>query len=397
LTPAISKTDSAWSEAAGAAGAAGASAPRVAGVQSVADPTAVAGLFAAMIPGTDAFETYPWFANFIETGLDPDDQARFDIVTAAEGPPCLFPVRSRPDRFGPFRGRLLSGLSSLYSCRFAPPGLETLAPEAAAAAAAGWVKSVRARNDRPTRILFDALDDRSQALAALDRALRESGYRVERFPHFGTWYLPVAGLDMAAYWRERPAVLRNTVRRKERAMHRAYRVDLEILTDVERADRAIAAYEQVHQASWKPPEPYPAFMAGLIRTGLAAGIVRLGLLWLDGKPAAAQLWLVASRRATIFKLSYDAHCQSVSPGSILTRHMMAEALDAGGFDEIDFGRGDDAYKRDWLPLRRQRWGLAAYDPRRPIGLAQAMRNLGPQVVRRLRGRPPDAPAAQGQH
>lgn len=365
-------------------------------VQRIDDPAAMAGLFATAGPGSDVFDSCSWFANFVEFGLDAGDQPHFDVVTGRDGAACLVPTCSRPDRAGPLRGRLLAGLSNVYTCRYAPPGLEALEPEAAEEAAAAWVSSIRKRNDRPTRILFEALDDRSPSLGALDRALRQGGFWVERYAHFGNWFLPVGGLDMARYWADRPAALRNTVRRKEKAMRRAHRVELEIIADVPQADRAVTAYEQVHRASWKPPEPYPRFMEGLIRRGLAAGLVRLGLLWLDAEPAAAQLWLVARRKATIFKLSHDRRHRSWSPGSILTRHMIAEALAGGGLDEIDFGRGDDPYKSDWLPQRRQRWGLAAYDPLRPCGFALAVRNLGPRAVRRLvgGGRSGDVPSRQ---
>ena len=353
-------------------------------VRRVQDPSSIAPLFGPHGPADDVYVSYPWFANFVATCLDPGDHVRFDVVGGGEGA-CLFPVRTRPDRFGVLRGRLLAGLSTVYSCRFAPVGLDSLDDEAALAVTQAWVRSLKTGDDRPSKLRFEALAEGSPALTALERALRRTGYWVERFPQFGNWHLPVAGLAMDRYWAGRPTALRNTVRRKERALRRAHQVDIAILEDHPEADRAITAYERVHAASWKPPEPYPAFMAGLIRTGLAAGMARVGLLFLDGSPAAAQVWVMANRKATIFKLSYDEQHKDRSVGSILTYHMMAHALDGGGLDEIDFGWGDDPYKRDWLPERRQRWGLVAYNPTSLCACAQAARNFGPRLARRLTG------------
>jgi CelD/BcsL family acetyltransferase involved in cellulose biosynthesis len=44
-------------------------------------------------------------------------------------------------------------------------------------------------------------------------------------------------------------------------------------------------------------------------------------------------------------------------------------LDHESIEQIDFGRGDDPYKRLWANQRRQRIGLVLANPRHPRGLA----------------------------
>jgi CelD/BcsL family acetyltransferase involved in cellulose biosynthesis len=61
--------------------------------------------------------------------------------------------------------------------------------------------------------------------------------------------------------------------------------------------------------------------------------------------------------------------------------------------EIDFGRGDDAYKRGWARDRRQRIGIVFANPWRARGLAA----IGRHALGRLRDylAPPQAPRSTG--
>ncbi len=127
-------------------------------------------------------------------------------------------------------------------------------------------------------------------------------------------------------------------------------------------------------------------MPNLIRNGLAAGEAQVWCLLAGGKPVAAQIWLRRHDRATIFKLAYDRDWGRQSVGTVLTMAAMRSALSDPGIREIDFGWGDDPYKQEWLPQRRQRYGVAAYNPRTLTGTALAVRNLGAKKIRGLIGR-----------
>ena len=69
-----------------------------------------------------------------------------------------------------------------------------------------------------------------------------------------------------------------------------------------------------------------------------------------------------------------------SAGSVLTAALMQHVMDVDGVNEVDYLSGDDAYKADWMAMRRERVGLLACNLRHWRGLLAA----GRQVLGRWR-------------
>ncbi len=258
------------------------------------------------------------------------------------------------------------GMTDLYTTLYGP-----VATDPAAAAELG-----RALGSEPLDLIeINALDPHCPLSTALAAGLVAQRWGVIHYDHFGNWHAVTDGMDGTGFLASRTASLRNTCARKERALRRDGRLETTLVRSGAEVAQAIADYEEVHAQSWKPPEPHPTFIATLIRAMAEAGFLRLGLARIDGRPAAAQIWLVAQGRATIFKLCHAIAVDRLSVGSVLTACMATAVLGEGGVREIDFGRGDDSYKQLWMPTRRQRIGLLAANPARPLGVALLARHV----------------------
>lgn len=203
----------------------------------------------------------------------------------------------------------------------------------------------------------------------LAAAFRAAGWTVRLTEKTGNWRAYSAGEDFAAYWAKRPGQLRSTAKRKAKA------AGLEIEIHDRFDEGAWAAYEEVYRASWKPEEGSFPFLRALAEQEGAAGTLRLGVARKDGKPVAVQLWLVENGEATIHKLAYREDAKELSPGTILGEAMFRRAIDEDRVKVIDYGTGDDAYKRDWMDERRPLWRLQAFNPGTVRGLAGAARAL----------------------
>jgi len=233
-------------------------------------------------------------------------------------------------------------------------------------------------------IRLDALDPADSAARSFQDGLAAGGLVVARFRHFANWFERID--SFADYWAGRESRLKSTVKRKGAPLERDGRLAFEMIDLAEDWRRGIDIYEAIYARSWKPAEPHPRFIGALLEKMGRRGMVRLGVATIEGVPAAAQIWLVRQDRATIFKLAHDPAFDRQSPGTLLT-HWMLRLLHEDGVRHVDFGRGDDSYKRLWLRFCQDREGVLAANPRTLKGLLAIAADIMPsRVAKLLRGK-----------
>lgn len=321
-----------------------------------------------------------WYRNFLATLPGFRNGAHFHVLRRDGRAVAVLPLLVGGE--GGARPGCAQSLANYYSALWAPALDDSLT----AAELALLLRELLRRHAPLHTLDFAPLDPGSRAWEVLRGALRCAGLPAWDYLAFGNWYLRADAFEgWEAYLAARPGALRNTLRRAEKRLERAGG-RVEIVCGGERLEAASQAYARVYAASWKSPEPHPDFVPGLIRGCAQQGWLRLGVVWLQGQPIAAQLWIVAHGKAAIYKLAYDEAFKALGSGTVLTARLMRHALEHDGVAEVDYLMGDDAYKRDWMSHRRERRGLRACNPRTPRGLLAAAREAAARLLRPLQPR-----------
>lgn len=323
-------------------------------------------------PEADLHGHPAWFQLLAMTALEPGTR----LACWPAGGQSVLPIMSSPG--DPCRA---TALATFYSPLYLPMGAGR--PDAQVI-----YQSAREARHRPWRLCevrWGPMDPDGPAFEAIQTGFRRAGWWVGRYFCFGNWYQKVTPGDYAAYFSQRPSQTRNTVNRSAKKLAKMSGYRLVILTVADDAlEQGILDFIEVYNKSWKRPEPFPEFIPELCRRAAKAGLLRLGLIHVEGQPVAAQLWLVHRCKAHIVKLAYDQAFDKASAGSVLTAALMSHVIDTDLVTEVDYLIGDDPYKRHWMDQRRERWGLVAFNPMSVSGFSRAARHAVGRVVSRLR-------------
>jgi hypothetical protein len=285
------------------------------------------------------FARREWFERLEETLPEP-----FYAVAEDASGTVILPLRRN--------GRRLESLLNWYSFTWRPLATPYGSVDSLTTALA------RDLMKHASAIVLDRLPDRDGTARQVQRAFELAGWLVACEECDTNRALPIAGRSYAEYLESRPGPLRTTLKRK------AKKVEVEI---AERFDEGLwAAYEDIYGESWKPEEGAPALLRQFAEDEGAAGRIRLAVARYEGQAIAAQFWTVEGGTAYIHKLAHRESARALSPGTTLTAALLEHVIDRDKVELVDFGTGDDAYKRDWMDVARPRFRLTCWrrgDPR----------------------------------
>ena len=257
---------------------------------------------------------------------------------------------------------------------------------------------VCAPDDRPlaARCLKQALDARLGGwhVAILDRLPGEAGWPgmlgldvVRREP---SPVLDAGGADFDGWLKSRSRNFREQVRRRERKLAREHELTYRLCDDPDRLDADFDTLVRLHRArfgetsrSFDPPRD--TLHRAFARAALERGWLRLWILELDGRPAAAWLGYRMGGAEWYYQAGRDPALERESVGFVLMAHTIREALDAG-MREYRLLLGDESYKDRFASAEH---GLETVMTGRGLGraatvAARAARSAPAPLRRRLR-------------
>ena len=212
--------------------------------------------------------------------------------------------------------------------------------------------------------------------ADLAAALRAAGWWVKATPAGDRHWLDLTGLTHDEWWDSRPGALKNTVKRKAKKGV----VDIQLLTAYDPG--SWAAYESIYAASWKPEEGDPALLRAFAEAESTRGTFRMGIARIEGIPVAAQFWTVEDGTAFIHKLAHVEDSLKASPGTLLSAALFRHVIEVDRVSRVDFGTGNDGYKKDWMNRHEPLWRLEAFNPSRIAAWGPAIKAFARSVTAR---------------
>ena len=329
------------------------------------------------------FFSYAWFDNLTQNSLSIDHAMRFfgledesDGTASALAPMCFSSSRQHWYIF-----RQLIAASNYYSSLF-----HLIQDDRNSDSTENINLLIRGMmEDAPQ---WDCIDLHPMAVdniqfTSIQRAFGDAGALTQTYFCFGNWYLKLDGRNFEEYFKSLPSRLRNTIERKSKQLEKSNGLHIKLVQTEAELQTAAVEFEQVYKSSWKQSEAHPHFISGLMRICAREGWLRLGIAYINNKPVAAQLWVVHRGIASIYKLAYDENFSKLSIGSILTAHLMRHVIDIDRVNEVDYLTGDDDYKKDWMPHRRERWGIIAFNQATLKGKLAGYWHLGRHQLKRV--------------
>ena len=315
----------------------------------------------------------------------------FFLVKQGQHIAAIFPFVLKRQRYGGLRIRLLEFLGNIgYAMR--TPIFSTDDPSEREAILDSLFQFL-VSSAKWDALRLNFLPEEDFDFKTLQSILSTWGLTFREQSWFGDWYLDGIDCTGAQYVASRVSHVGKNIKRFAKRFGPDGQMKIEIVTggDDETIDGWMDHFHAVYRKSWKEWEVHPTFDRALAKMASRRGCLRLGFLFVGPDPVAAQFWFVYRRKAYFFKSVYNEQFKKFSPGVTLTAAMSTHVIDHDKAEEIDYLYGDNPYKKDWVPKRRERKNIFIFNNHSLRGalLSVSSLKLGPimgrnRVLRPLR-------------
>jgi len=309
------------------------------------------------------FQKPDWFKLLANHIIPESSEPLFFCITdMAKNLVAIIPTIVHPNQ--QYKVRRITSLSNFYSLDFAP--IFTKKTASHSKVYQSFIKHLVQKNIAWDILEFSPTDPTYLPMIDFIESCENAGLKTQQSHCHYNWVYHNVDDTYEEYIKNRPKKIRD-IPRLERKLQKKHQIEIKLTTSHEDdVKQAIADYEIIYEKSWKDKENYPAFIPEFISQCAEMGILRLGILYLDQIPVASQFNIHDQGTSLIYKLSYDEKYKNQSVGSILSYYMMAHAFEKDQAQIIDYGCGNDGYKKDWMSHRLERQTFRLYN-KTPLG------------------------------
>lgn len=209
---------------------------------------------------------------------------------------------------------------------------------------------------------LNSIPEENNCFDILKIAVQQGGGKYRDVACYGDWYLDEIECSGDDFFSNLPQKIRKDVSYCRRRLQNMGNFEFKLITNDDMIDHYMDLYYSVYSKSWQEREGVgPNFHRDLAKIAARNGWLRLGFLSLNGSPIASQFWISCNNYAYILKTVYDQNYKKYSPGKILTLEIVRFVIDIDKVKTIDYVQGDEAYKQDWTPKRRERRGTTIFN------------------------------------
>lgn len=204
-------------------------------------------------------------------------------------------------------------------------------------------------------------------------------------------YIDLTGHDWTSYLESLGSSHRYNVRRRFRKLHREFAVEFQQADSEQVRGDAFGALVDLHHlrrdeldgSDGLHTESLVRFHEAFSALALQRGWLRLYLMKLDGRPAAALYGFAYGRKFYFYQSGFDPALGRYSVGLVLLAHTIRCAIDEGAV-EYDLLHGDEDYKYRWTAIERDLCRVNLYPPDARGKLSLRLMQLKQRIKRTLR-------------
>jgi len=210
-------------------------------------------------------------------------------------------------------------------------------------------------------IELEPIPEEDPTFTIIEFVISKAGLKKRQYNCFGDWYLDEINYSGEEYIKKRPKNTRLELKRRKKRLEELGKLEFQIGKDKDKLDHFINLYHEVRGKSWKHPETDILFQGDFRQLAAEKGWLRFGFLFLNSSAIAAQLRIVSNGVAYFMDTVHDPNYNQFGPGSVLRAEFTKYLIDVDKVKEIDNLRGDEPYKKEWTPKRRERMGITIFN------------------------------------